>query len=487
MSMERREPHRATRFNLTPEPCSHGPFKGYARLDRINSAARRDNGLKFKALLPQFSVQNLRQAFRSLDGSKAIGIDQITKDQYAKNLEENLWKLEGEISRGGWRPKPSREAWIPKADGSKRPLAIGCLEDKIVQVLGAKILEAIYEPCFHARSYGFRPKRNTHQAIARLYKVLQERGENCVVVEMDIEKFFDSMDHGKLLEVLSQRIEDPHFLRLIKRMLRNSILSTEGEIRQNDRGTPQGAPISPILANIYLHACLDSWFEENWGSDAEMVRYADDAVFVFTDMQKASEFKTRLSERFSHDFSLRMNEEKSGILDFNLKSPQGELPFLGFQFYWGYQSMKSTKKLLRIKTAPKKLGKSIEAFGEWIKAVRCRLPLDRIWEHAAQKLRGHYSYYGISFNLSKLSYFYHAALGLLFKWLNRRSQKRSYTWEAFAKRLMFKPLPKPVPASHLIDITSGIVPELKRKMRSRMRELRTSGSKRSPGLSPAFT
>ena len=485
--MERRESHRANRFNLTPEPCSYGPYQGYVRLDRINSAARRNPDQRFKALMPQFSIQNLRQAFRSLDGSKAVGIDQITKDQYAKNLEENLLKLEDEISRGGWRPKPSREVLIPKASGGTRPLAIGCLEDKIVQQLGAKILEAIYEGSFHRHSYGFRPKRNTHQAIARLYKVIQERGENCVVVEMDLEKFFNSMDHQKLIEILEQRIEDSHFLRIMKRMLRNSILSEEGEIRQNERGTPQGAPISPIFANIYLHTCLDTWFDENWAKYAEMVRYADDAIFVFSDMKKAIEFKAQLHERFDSDFKLKMNDDKSGIVNFNQKSPQSEIQFLGFNFYWGKKSSDSSKKLLKVKTAPKKLGKSVEAFGDWIKTVRSKMPLDKIWLQTAQKLRGHYSYYGISFNHNKLNHYYHSVIGLLFKWLNRRSQKRSYTWDAFAKRLMFKPLPKPIKGASLIDITSGIVPELKRKMRSRMRKSRTYGSKRSPGLSPVFT
>jgi group II intron reverse transcriptase/maturase len=433
----------------------------------------------------QFTVENLRQAFRSLDGSKAVGVDQITKDHYAKNLEVNLHRLADRISRGGWRPQPSREVLIPKANGGTRPLAIGCLEDKIVQQLGAKILEAIYEDSFHRHSFGFRPKRNTHQAIARLYKVVQERGEHCVVVEMDLEKFFNSMDHEKLVEILSARIEDHHFLRLIRRMLRNSILTEEGEIRQNERGTPQGAPISPILANIYLDACLDSWFQENWGHQAQMVRYADDAVFVFTDMKKAEEFKNSLASRFE-EFKLKMNDDKSGIMNFNLHSPEAEIQFLGFHLYWGKKSPRSSKKLLRVKTSPKKLGKSIEAYSDWIKAQRSRLTLDKLWEQTAQKLRGHYSYYGLIFNRSKLSYFYYAIVGTLFKWLNRRTQKRSYTWGGFTKRLRFKPLPRPSEAA-LIDITSGIVPELKRKMRSRMRKLRTYGSKRSPGLSPVFT
>jgi hypothetical protein len=294
------------------------------------------------------------------------------------------------------------------------------------------------------------------------------------------------MDHDKHIEILSLRIEDHHFLRLIKRMLRNSILSEEGEIRQNERGTPQGAPISPILANIYLHACLDSWFDQHWSEHAQMIRYADDAVFVFTDMNLAQQFKTDLADRFQEGFKLKMNEDKSGIVSFNLHSPEAEIQFLGFHFYWGRKSSGSSKKLLKVKTSPKKLGKSIEAYGEWIKAQRCRLTLDKIWEQTAQKLRGHYSYYGLSFNRPKLNHFYFAIVGTLFKWLNRRSQKRSYTWDGFAKRLKYKPLPKPTEAA-TIDITSGLVPELKRKMKSRMRKSRTYGSERSPGLSPVFT
>ena len=484
--MEQRGSHRANRFKLTPEPCSNGPFKGYVRLDRINSAARSKPDQKVKALVQQFTVENLRQAFRSLDGSKAVGVDQVTKNHYAQDLEANLQKLADQISRGGWRPKPAREVLIPKANGGTRPLAIGCLEDKIVQQLGAKVLEAIYEHTFHRHSYGFRPKRNTHQAIARLYKVIDERQENCVIVEMDLEKFFNSMDHGKLVAVLSERIADHHFLRLVRRILRNSILTEEGEIRRNELGTPQGAPISPILANIYLHACLDTWFQENWGQQAEMVRYADDAVFVFSNEEQAKAFKTSLAERLEKDFKLKMNDEKSGITSFNLHSPKAEIPFLGFSFYWGRKSMRSTKRLLKVKTTPKRAGKCIEAYGDWIKARRNHLTLDKIWEITTQKLRGHYGYYGLIFNRPKLNHFYHAVVGLLYKWLNRRSQRRSYTWDGFAKRLKFKPLPKPTEAA-LIDITSGLVSELNRKMKSRMRELRTYGSERSPGLSPVFT
>jgi len=486
MPMEPRESRRVNRFELTPEPCSNGPFAGYWGLDRINSAARRNPDTQFAALLHHLSPGNLRQAFRQLDGSKAVGIDQVTKQDYQKNLDENLARLADEVGRGGWRPKPAREVLIPKASGGTRPLAIGCLEDKLVQSLCGKVLEAIYEDSFHRHSYGFRPKRNPHQALARLYSVVHERQETCVVVEMDIEKFFNSVNHERLIEILSKRIEDGHFLRLIRRMLRNSVLSEDGEIRTTERGTPQGAPISPILANIYLHFCLDTWFDENWAAHGQMVRYADDAVFVFTSADQAAEFKEQLKTRLQEFGNLALNEDKSGILKFDSRKPEGELPFLGFQLYWGKAGQRG-KPQLKVKTAPKKLANAMAQFSDWIKADRCRKKLDDLWDLAAAKLRGHYSYYGVSFNQPKLSHFYFACTQALFKWLNRRSQKRSFTWERFLRRLMFKPLPLPTPGAQLIDITRGLVTGSKHQTRSRMRKSRTYGSKRSPGLSPVFT
>ena len=441
--------------------------------------------MRFRNLFHHFSIENLRQAFRQIDGNKAVGIDQVTKKQYAKDLEENLSKLCDEIRRGGWRPKPSREKLIPKPQGGYRPLAIGCLEDKIVQLLMAKILEALYEPIFHRHSYGFRSGRNTHQALSRLYKVISERPDNCVVVEMDIEKFFNSMDHDVLMEMIEKKIEDQHVLRLIRRMLRNSILHENGEITLSERGSPQGAPVSPVLANIYLHHVLDEWFDENWTGKGELIRYADDAVFVFTSEQTANEFKVALQERLEDFGKLKLNSDKSGILKFDSHSPQGQLPFVGFCLYWGKDSKKKT--LLKVKTAPKKLARCIEAFRDWIKENRHKKKLDDLWEMAAAKLRGHYQYYGVSHNIEKLNHYYFAATQALFTWLNRRSQKRSFTPERFERRLMFNPLPMPR-ASGLLDITNGLGTELKHKPRSRMRKSRTSGSNRSAGWQQlAFT
>lgn len=477
---------RVNQFKLSPPPCLAGPFKGYERLDWINLAAQKGHDKRFDNLLHHFSVNNLKQAFRQLDGSKAVGVDRITKKEYAKNLEKNLQRLSDEILRGGWHPKPSREVLIPKPQGGTRPLAIGCLEDKIVQLLMAKILEAIYEPIFHRHSYGFRPGRGTHQAIARLYSVIKIRPDNCTAVEMDIEKFFNSIDHEKLMELIEKKVGDQHVLRIIHRMLKNSILSSNGELIANERGSPQGAPVSPVLANVYLHYILDEWFDEKWSKHAEIIRYADDAVFVFTSDEKAKEFKDSLKERLELVGKIKLNEDKSGILNFDCHKPQGQLPFVGFCLYWGYDSKR--KRLLKVKTAPKKLAKCIEAFTEWVKNIRHRKKLDDIWELTAVKLRGHFQYYGVTFNRSKLFHYYYAVIKALFKWLNRRSQKRSFTWDRFLKRLQFDPLPRPTVDAAMVDITNGLGTKSKHKPRSRMRKLRTYGSNRSASWQqPAFT
>jgi group II intron reverse transcriptase/maturase len=470
---------RVNQFKLSPEPCADGPFKGYEKLHWINSAASRSSPEKFMNLMHVFNDNNLKQAFRQLDGNKAVGIDGVSKKEYQRELQSNLVKLQDEIYRGGWRPKPSREVLIPKPQGGTRPLAIGCLEDKIVQLLASKVLEAIYEPIFHRHSFGFRPGRNTHQALSRLYKVVSEREESCTIVEMDIEKFFNSMDHELLIQFIERKIGDQSFLRLIRRMLRNSILSEEGEIKQSERGSPQGAPVSPILANIYLHYVLDEWFDEKWSTYGQMIRYCDDAVFVFSSADRATEFMSALKERMQTLGKLNLNADKSGLLPFSSSNPKGQLPFVGFCLYWGQSTKNKKKKLLKVKTAPKKLGKSIEAFADWIKSVRYKYRLDAIWDMAAAKLRGHYQYYGVSYNRAKLSHYYFTAIKSLFKWLNRRSQKKSFTWERFQRRLMFKPLPRPTESAALLDITMGLIPKLKRKPRSRMPKSGTYGSNRS--------
>lgn len=482
--MEPRQTRSANPSSLKPQPCADGIFKGYYKLDRINSVAKKDRSAVFSNLSQLLSEGNLEQAFRGLDGSKATGIDNVTKDQYGKNLTTNIRNLSDEIRRGGWRPRPARTVHIPKPTGGTRPLAIGCLEDKIVQSLVAKILEAIYEPRFHRESYGFRPNRSAHQAIGSVYNEINKRGKYTVVVEMDIEKFFNNIDHERLIGFLEERICEKSFLRLLKRMLRNSILSEDGSLIDNTTGTPQGSPVSPILANIYLHHVLDEWFDKNLIGKAHMVRYADDAVFVFSDLNAAKEFKAVLASRFA-EHGLKLNEEKSGLVELGPRS-DNTINFLGFMFYWG--RVRVTKTILKLKTMPERLAKSVQKFTDWIKKVRNQLPLKKIWERAAARLRGHYNYYGVFTNEKSVHKFYFSCVGSLFKWLNRRSQKISFTWKEFLRKIMFNPLPKITHGYELIDITSKFSSELKRKSKSRMRKSRTSGSVRSGGRQrPLFT
>ena len=484
--MERRARRSVAPSKKAPVTRAAGSTSGYARLDWIHSAAGDPRGEKMHSLMHHLNADNLRQAFRSLAGNKATGVDHVTKSVYQQHLDEHLAALERSIRGGGWHPRPAREVLIPKPQGGTRPLAIGCLEDKIVQTLVARILDAIYEPLFHRHSYGFRRGKSAHQALGRVYEVIDARRRSCTVVEMDIEKFFNSVSQDWLMRTLEQRIDDPHFLRLIRRLLRNSILHTDGTLAETLAGTPQGSPASPVLANICLHYLLDDWFTKNWSDKGEFVRYADDAVFVFTDEQQALAFKQALTERL-REAGLELNADKTSVVPFSAKKPQGTISLLGFQLYWGIR-FRSRRKTLKLKTQPKRLHRSMQAFYRWIKAERNRLNLSTLWQLAAQKLRGHYNYYGTMFNEAKLSYFHHTCIGALFKWINRRSQKRSYTWEQFDRRLYFHPLPGPPRGADLINILCEHGAERKHKPKSRMRENRTYGSVRSAGpKTPVFT
>ena len=474
MPMERRDTRVVAQCSLLPEDCTAGLFKGYKRLHWIHSAAANKPEERFMNLMHHFHEANLRRAFQELDGSKAPGVDRVTKDQYRKDLDENLKTLAGYIRRGGWRPRPSRQVLIEKPQGGTRPLAVGCLEDKIVQTLTARILETLFEPLFSERSYGFRRGKSAHQAVGRLCETIAAKAERCVVVEMDIEKFFDSIDHEWLMQKLETRIGDPFFLRHVRRLLRADVLKVDGSLTPTEVGTPQGSPVSPILANIYLHYLLDDWFQKN-KLRGQMIRYADDAVFVFDDATSAEQFRQALVERMAEG-KLRLNLDKSSIVPFARRNPKGTVAFLGFELYWG--KGKARRRFLKLKTQPKRLARSINAFTDWIKANRNRRKLDVLWRLARSKIDGHFSYFGVRSNSAKLSHFYKACVDGLFKWLNRRSQKRSFTWERFLKRLRFNPLPQPPFELDLRDVSSERT-SVKHKPKSRMREIRKSGSVRS--------
>jgi RNA-directed DNA polymerase len=484
--MEPRDGRRVAPFSLSPDPCKVGPFAGFSGWDRINSAARKPSNGRLRNLRHHLSEDNLRVAFRRLDGSKAVGIDRVSKDDYGKRMRQVLPRLVRRLRAGTFHPKPSREVLIPKANGGTRPLAVGTIEDRMVQILMAKMYEAIFEPTFHPNSYGFRPGRSCHQAIAQVYKRIVEREGEVWVVEMDIEKFFNSMDHGKLMNLIERKIGDGAFLDLTRNLLQATVLGVDGEIRTTELGAPQGSPLSPVLANLFLHHVLDEWFSEHWEDQGNLVRYADDAVFIFGDEQTARSFRDALQGRLE-SFGLKLNLDKSGLRRFDADAPEGELPFLGFTFYWGYANKRKGRRL-KVKTTPKRVAECIQKFKEWVKFERNRKNLDTLWDLAAAKLRGHFRYYGVSFNQAKLNHYYYACVGLLFRWLNRRSQKRSFTWERFMTRLMYNPLPQPTSGAMLLDITNGLGTDRKHQPKSRMRKSRTSGSVRSRGWQqPLFT
>lgn len=484
--MERRGARFVAQRPEAPGVCEVGLYKGYAKLHWIYAAARSRPYEQVGALMHHFSAHNLRRAFKELDGSKATGIDRVTKQAYKANLDENIEALYQRIRKGGWRPRPSREVQIPKPQGGTRSLAIGCLEDKIVQTLTARILEALYEPHFVDASYGFRRGRSAHQALRHLHRAIRIRKSSCVVIEADIEKFFDSMGHQWLMDRISEKVRDPHFLRLIRRLLRNSVLGADGNVRVNEVGAPQGSPVSPILANIYLHHLLDTWFSRNFGQDGEMVRYADDVVFVMRDQESADHFLKALRERFAEG-GLRIHPDKTKMTPFDHQKPQGNVNILGWTLYWGRGWYRKGDRPLKIKTSTKSLSRSINAFTAWIKAYRNRLPTKQLWKMAALKLQGHFNYFGVSFNGSRLYHFYWTCLGALHKWLNRRSQKRSYTWAALMQKLRYEPLPKPPLGLELVDVTGRPGSNLKHKPKSRMRKTRTSGSVRSASQKLVFT
>ncbi|MCB0411207.1 MAG: hypothetical protein KDD22_01695, partial [Bdellovibrionales bacterium] len=363
---------------------------------RISLRAQRNSSV-FNNLLTHVNEESLMEAFRALDGSKALGVDKISKSKYEQNLDSNISDLALRVRQGSYKPQAKREVLIPKANGKTRPLAIACFEDKMVDWVVAKILTQIFDPTFIRNSFGFRPTKSAQQAIEACYYSLASNKRPYVV----------------------------------------------GTI-----GTPQGGLMSPILANIYLNEVVDQWFIKTYAShDRIIVRYADDAVFFFKKEEDAKDFLAAFKARVE-SFDLRLNEEKSKSINFK-KSSTEDFNFLGFTFYWGPQGK---RRILKVKTEKTKLIKAIREFSDWIKGSRNRMKLSALWEMATAKIRGHYNYFGYWMNRSKLSHFYGAAVHALFKWLNRRSQKISYTWEGFQERLNDMPLGKPPTPTDLKDL-----------------------------------
>ena len=421
------------------------------KLARIAEAARMRPDEKFTSLAHLINEETIIECHREMNNKKAAGVDEVTKEEYEANLEDNVKDLINRMKRQAYKPQPVRRVYIPKpGSDKKRPLGIPAYEDKLVQAAMAKILNAIYEQDFIDCSFGFRPNRGCHDALKVLDKILDKKEIN-YVVDADIKGFFDHVDHEWMMKFLQHRIADTNIIRVISRFLRSGIIEA-GVNYDTPEGTPQGGCCSPILGNIYLHYVLDLWFEKrvrkNCRGKAYMVRYADDSVFCFQYEDDAKEFYSQLKERLGK-FNLEVADEKTKIIslskeDDNTKDAgeskqNNSFDFLGFTHYMG--KGKNGAKRVKRKTSKKKYRASMLRCKEWIQRNR-HMPTKDFMEKVKAKLQGHCRYYGITDNHNAVSNFIDEVKKLIYKWLNRRSQKKSFNWCKFNLFLKKYPLPR---------------------------------------------
>ena len=421
------------------------------KLERIAKLARDAPDMAFTTLAHHIDIDWLREAYQRTRKDGARGVDGQSAGEYAVNLEDNLRSLLDRAKSGTYRAPPVRRIHIPKGSGAEtRPLGIPTLEDKVLQRAVVMVLEAVYEQDFLACSYGFRPGRSAHQALEALQhqSVVMAGGW---IVEIDIRKFFDRLDHGKLGEILRRRVHDGVLLRLIGKWL-NAGVFEGGGITYPDSGSPQGGVISPILANIFLHEVLDVWFDREvkprLAGKAALFRYADDAVFLFADETDARRVLEVLPKRLGK-YGLELHPEKTQQLDFRRPdrfpptggdAGPGTFDLLGFTHHWS--KARSGKWIVKRRTAKDRFRRALKRVGDWCREHR-HDEVRKQQRVLGQKLRGHFGYFGITGNSDAISRFLHEVTGLWRKWLERRSQRGQMTWERMYRLLKRYPLPPP--------------------------------------------
>lgn len=397
----------------------------------IARKAKQKKNHKFGNLYRLLNKDALYLAWKEINKKAATGIDGETAIDFERNLDVNLDTLVEELKSKKYKAKLVKRVNIPKGNGKTRPLGLQALRDKIVQKAVANILEAIYEQDFLKCSYGYRPMVGAQKAVKEMTKELG--GKYTYVVEADIRSFFDNIDHQWLMKMLELRIEDKTFLRLIKKWLKAGILDTDGKIINPLNGCPQGSVVSPILANIYLHYALDLWFEKTVKGQSKgetyMCRVADDFVCAFRFKEEAVRFYNTLGKRLGK-FGLELAKDKTKIIRFSkfIQPEDGSFDFLGFEFRWGLS--RKGKSIITRRTSRSKLRKSIKAVTIWCKENRHKR-IKTIVEMLNSKLRGYFNYYGVITNSKGISQFFNETVKALYKWLNRRSQRRSFTWDEF--------------------------------------------------------
>jgi group II intron reverse transcriptase/maturase len=413
-------------------------------IERFTQWARDNAQRQYTALMGLLSSPiELLACFDEQPGNKARGVDGVSKADYSVDVVERINSLSGNLRRLSYRPKPSRRVYIPKGDGKVRPLGIPSFEDRIVQLQISKIVQAIWEPEFRDCSYGFRPRRNAHQALARLAEVITNENTQWVV-EADIKGFFDNVNHDWLMKFLEYRINDPVFLRLVKRVLKAGVLE-DGIWRNDNNGTPQGSSLSPVLANIYLHYVLDLWFEKKFAKtcrgNARLIRYADDYVACFNREEEARRFMTEMQERLGQ-FGLEVEPSKTTLIRFGSQAAKecgkdgvkrpATFNFLGFTHY--VSKSRKGRFVVGRTTQRERIAKKLREVSEKLAKLRFKGG-KAMMDYARRHLCGHLAYYAVSGNARQIRNYAYQIRRLLYRWINRRSQRRSCNWAKFSKVL----------------------------------------------------
>jgi RNA-directed DNA polymerase len=410
--------------------------------------AKRLPEVSFTSLAYHMDIGWMYEAYRQTRKDGAVGVDGITAMEYEKDLNRNLEDLLERAKSGRYRAAAVRRTYIPKGEGKElRPLGIPTLEDKILQRAIKMLIEPVYEQDFYEFSYGFRPKRSQHQALEKLWKETMDT--NGWIIDLDIRKYFDSIDHKKLQEVIKQRVKDGVITRLIGKWLNAGIME-EGNLYYAETGTPQGGVISPLLSNIYLHEVMDKWLvnevNPRMRGKVFLIRYADDMVMGFEYREDAGKVMKVLPKRFEK-YGLAINSDKTKLVKFDRPKKKDEndknrstIDFLGFTHYWC-----KTRKgyyIVKRKTAKDRLKRAINKVYKWCKGNRHK-SIKEQYESIKSKVNGHYSYYGIKGNYRSLGQFYWNVIKAWQKWLGKRSNLKSLNWEKFSKMLRHYPVPQP--------------------------------------------
>ena len=414
----------------------------------IARKATEDPEFMFHRIAHHLDEEVLEEAFHRLRKDAAPGIDGQTAAEYAEGLSANLRDLHARLRTRTYRATPIKRTWIPKEDGSQRPIGTLSLEDKIVQKAVVMLLEEVYEQEFYDCSYGFRPGRSPHKALHAVREMI-ERCHIRWIVDMDIRQFFDSVDRDIFFDLLHRRVKDGGIDRLLGKWFNVGIVDGD-QVEYTDLGTPQGGVVSPLIANIYLHYVLDEWFIKDVQSRLKgrcfLIRFADDAILGFEYEEDARRVMEVLPKRFEK-YGLRIHPDKTRVVRFirpacgaKKDRRNGTFDFLGFTHYLA--KSRQGAWVVKRRTIRKRLRRAISQYAKWCKYNR-HLSVKEQWEKLSQKLKGYYQYFGIRGNYDSIHWVYYRLRMAWRRWLSRRSQKGGITWATFQKILDTFPLPKP--------------------------------------------